>query len=151
MVIGSNPFTLINFKMIFVFKKKAGIIRLNINSGKANASPPIGPALGQKGLNISFFCKDFNNITSNYDSKWSLPVLISYYSDKTYDFFLKKPTVTFYLKNIFLGEISNIAFSDIIDLIKFKILDFNTFNIYSSLKIVLSVLKSMNIFLKFAC
>ncbi len=133
-----------------IFKKSAGKIKLKIYSKKATPAPPIGPALGQKGLNILDFCKKFNLKTSLIDSSFLLSVLINYYSDKSYDFFLKNPNIKFYLKNyIFKNsdfnekKINIINFNDILNISKFKIFDFNTLNFYSSIKTVLGVLKSI--------
>ncbi len=133
-----------------IFKKSSGKIRFKIYSGKATPAPPIGPALGQKGLNILDFCKKFNLKTSLIDQSFLLSVLINYYSDKSYDFFIKNPDIKFYLKNyIFKNSDFNekknniINFDNILNIIKFKIFDFNTLNFYSSIKIILGVLKSI--------
>lgn len=133
-----------------IFKKPIGKIKLKIYSRKASASPPVGPALGQKGLNILDFCKKFNLKTFSIDQNFLLSVLINYYSDKSYDFFLKNPDIKHYLNNyIFKGcdfdkkKISIINFNDVLNISKFKIFDFNTLNFYSSMKIVLGVLKSI--------
>ncbi|WP_259286537.1 50S ribosomal protein L11 [Candidatus Nasuia deltocephalinicola] len=133
-----------------IFKKSIGKIKLKIYSKKANASPPVGPALGQKGLNILDFCKKFNLKTLLIDSSFLLSVLINYYSDKSYDFFIKNPDIKFYLKGyIFKNfdfnekKINIINFDDILNISKFKIFDFNTLNFYSAIKIVLGVLKSI--------
>ncbi|WP_259286112.1 50S ribosomal protein L11 [Candidatus Nasuia deltocephalinicola] len=133
-----------------IFKKFVGKIKLRIYSKKATSSPPIGPALGQKGLNILDFCKKFNLKTALIDKNYLLSVLIKYYSDKSYDFFIKNPDIKFYLKNYIFknSEFSEkknnvINFDNILNISKFKIFDFNTLNFYSSIKIVLGVLKSI--------
>ncbi|WP_259286257.1 50S ribosomal protein L11 [Candidatus Nasuia deltocephalinicola] len=133
-----------------IFKKSSGKIRFKIYSGKATPAPPVGPALGQKGLNILDFCKKFNLKTLLIDQSFLLSVLINYYSDKSYDFFIKNPDIKFYLKNyIFKNSDFNekknniINFDNILNIIKFKIFDFNTLNFYSSIKIVLGVLRSI--------
>ncbi len=133
-----------------ILKKIAGKIKLKILAKKATPTPPVGPALGQKGLNISDFCKSFNIKTDLIDQNYLLSVLIKYYSDKSYDFFIKNPDIKFYLKNyIFKNSNFNekkdniINFDNILNISKFKILDFNTLNFYSSIKIVLGVLKSI--------
>ncbi|WP_259285979.1 50S ribosomal protein L11 [Candidatus Nasuia deltocephalinicola] len=133
-----------------IFKKSSGKIKLKIYPRKATASPPVGPSLGQKGLNILDFCKKFNFETSLIDQNFLLSVLINYYSDKSYDFFIKNPDIKFYLKNyIFKNSDFNekknkiINFDNILNISKFKIFDFNTLNFYSSIKIVLGVLKSI--------
>ncbi|WP_259289100.1 50S ribosomal protein L11 [Candidatus Nasuia deltocephalinicola] len=133
-----------------IFKKFIGKIRLKISPQKASPAPPIGPALGQKGLNILDFCKKFNLKTLLIDKNFLLSIQINYYSDKSYDFFIKNPDIKFYLKNyIFKNSNFNekenniINFDNILNITKFKIFDFNTLNFYSSIKIVLGVLKSI--------
>jgi large subunit ribosomal protein L11 len=67
-------------------KKIAGYIKLQIPAGKANPSPPVGPALGQRGLNIMQFCKDFNAQTQNMEPGMPVPVVITAYADRTYSY-----------------------------------------------------------------
>ena len=73
-------------------------IKLQIPAGGANPSPPVGPALGQRGLNIMNFCKAFNEKTKNIEKNAPVPVVITAYKDKTFDFITKLPTVSYYLK-----------------------------------------------------
>ena len=75
-------------------KKSIGDIKLQIQAGKANPAPPIGPALGQKGLNIADFCKKFNDKTKDMDQGMVLPVIITAYADKSFDFIIKSPPVS---------------------------------------------------------
>src|SRR5574344_2693896 len=77
-------------------KEVAGIIKLQIKAGAANPSPPVGPALGSKGLNIMEFCKQFNARTQDKSGK-TLPVIITYFSDKSFDFVIKTPPVALQL------------------------------------------------------
>src|SRR6187431_1375935 len=79
-------------------KKVVGLIKLQVPAGKANPSPPIGPALGQRGLNIMEFCKAFNAQTSEMEKGAPTPVVITIYADKSFTFELKLPPVTYYLK-----------------------------------------------------
>jgi large subunit ribosomal protein L11 len=79
-------------------KKIDGYISLIIPSGKANPSPPIGPALGQRGVNIMEFCKAFNAQTASVEVGTPLPVKITVYSDRTFTFITKTPPATFFLK-----------------------------------------------------
>ena len=79
-------------------KKIAGYIKLQIPAGKANPSPPVGPALGQRGLNIMEFCKAFNAATQKVEAGAPVPVVITAYQDRTFSFTMKKPPVSFYLK-----------------------------------------------------
>lgn len=79
-------------------KKVVGYIKLQVPAGKANPSPPIGPALGQRGLNIMEFCKAFNAQTQTYEAGTPLPVVITAYADRTFSFVMKMPPVSFFLK-----------------------------------------------------
>jgi large subunit ribosomal protein L11 len=79
-------------------KKIIGFIKLQIPAGKANPSPPIGPALGQRGLNIMEFCKAFNAQTSSMEPGLVLPVVITAFADKSFTFILKTPPATVLLK-----------------------------------------------------
>jgi len=79
-------------------KKIAGYIKLQIPAGKANPSPPVGPALGQRGLNIMTFCKDFNAATQNLEPGMPIPVVITAYADRTFSFVTKTPPNTYFLK-----------------------------------------------------
>lgn len=79
-------------------KKIVGYIKLQVPAGKANPSPPIGPALGQRGLNIMEFCKAFNAQTQSYDAGTPLPVIITAYGDRTFSFIIKMPPVSYFLK-----------------------------------------------------
>ncbi len=79
-------------------KKIVGYIKLQIPAGKANPSPPVGPALGQRGLNIMQFVKDFNAQTANMEPGMPVPVVITAYADRTYSFIMKTPPNTYFLK-----------------------------------------------------
>ncbi len=79
-------------------KKIVGFIKLQVPAGKANPSPPIGPALGQRGLNIMEFCKAFNAQTQGMEPGLKLPVVITAYADKSFTFVLKSPPATVLLK-----------------------------------------------------
>lgn len=76
-------------------KEVIGIIKLQVPSGKANPAPPIGPALGQKGLNIMEFCKQFNAMKFDYDIGTPIPVVIKAYKDKSFTFTTKNPPVSY--------------------------------------------------------
>ena len=80
-------------------KEVAGLIKLQIKGGAANPSPPVGPALGSKGINIMDFCKQFNARTQDKAGK-VLPVVITYYADKSFDFVIKTPPVAIQLKEL---------------------------------------------------
>jgi large subunit ribosomal protein L11 len=79
-------------------KKVIGFIKLQVPAGKANPSPPIGPALGQRGLNIMEFCKAFNAQTQKVEPGLPLPVVITAYSDKSFTFIIKTPPVSVLIK-----------------------------------------------------
>lgn len=79
-------------------KKVEGYIKLQVAAGKANPSPPVGPALGQKGLNIMEFCKAFNAQTQGMEAGMPVPVIITAYSDRSFTFELKTPPAAFLLK-----------------------------------------------------
>jgi large subunit ribosomal protein L11 len=79
-------------------KKITGYIKLQVPAGAANPSPPIGPALGQRGLNIMEFCKAFNAKTGQMDKGTPIPVIITAYQDRSFTFELKMPPVSFFLK-----------------------------------------------------
>jgi large subunit ribosomal protein L11 len=79
-------------------KKVIGYIKLQIPAGKANPSPPVGPALGQRGLNIMQFVKDFNAQTANLEPGMPVPVVITAYADRTYTFITKTPPNTYFLR-----------------------------------------------------
>ena len=79
-------------------KKVAGFLKLQVPAGAANPSPPIGPALGQRGLNIMAFCKDFNAKTSQMEKGSPIPVVITIYQDKSFTFEMRTPPVTYFIK-----------------------------------------------------
>ena len=78
-------------------KKIIGFIKLQIPAGKANPSPPVGPALGQRGLNIMEFCKAFNASTQKLDPGTPIPVVITAYADRTFSFITKMPPVSYFI------------------------------------------------------
>jgi 50S ribosomal protein L11 len=79
-------------------KKVAGQLKLQVPAGSANPSPPIGPALGQRGINIMEFCKAFNAATQEMEKGMPIPCVITYYQDKSFTFAMKKPPVSYFLK-----------------------------------------------------
>ena len=79
-------------------KKIAGQLKLQVPAGSATPSPPIGPALGQRGINIMEFCKAFNAQTQEVEKGSPMPVVITYYQDKSFTFAMKTPPVTYFLK-----------------------------------------------------
>ncbi|XZR53171.1 MAG: 50S ribosomal protein L11 [Enterobacteriaceae bacterium] len=128
-------------------KKINSFLKLQISAGIANPSPPVGPALGQKGINIMDFCKKFNNLTKNFEKGTPIPVIITIYSDKSYKFIIKTPPTAFLLKKkigIKLGSdkpnkniVGNITYSQIKEIAKIKSIDMtgsNIKNIINSIK-----------------
>jgi large subunit ribosomal protein L11 len=87
-----------SLKGLFMAKKIVGYIKLQVPAGKANPSPPIGPALGQRGLNIMEFCKAFNAQTQGVEPGLPLPVVITAYADKSFTFILKTPPASVLIK-----------------------------------------------------
>ena len=88
-------------------KKISGYVKLQVPAGAANPSPPIGPALGQRGLNIMEFCKAFNAKTAQMEKGTPIPVIITAYQDRSFTFEMKQPPVTFFLKkaaNLKIGK-----------------------------------------------
>ncbi len=81
-------------------KKIVGFIKLQVPAGKANPSPPIGPALGQRGLNIMEFCKAFNAKTQGVEPGLPIPVVITAYADKSFTFVMKTPPATILIKKL---------------------------------------------------
>ena len=81
-------------------KKIEGYIKLNIPAGAANPSPPVGPALGQRGVNIMEFCKAFNASTDTFEKNMPIPVVITVFSDKSFSFITKTPPVSYFLNEL---------------------------------------------------
>ena len=79
-------------------KKVVGFIKLQVPAGQANPSPPIGPALGQRGLNIMEFCKQFNAQTQKMEAGMPIPVTITAYADRTFTFIMRTPPASYFLK-----------------------------------------------------
>ena len=79
-------------------KKIEGYIKLQVSAGAANPSPPIGPALGQRGVNIMEFCKQFNAATQEVEKGTPLPTVITVYADRSFSFVTKTPPATFFIK-----------------------------------------------------
>ena len=79
-------------------KKVAGQLKLQVSAGSVTPSPPIGPALGQRGINIMEFCKSFNAQTQEMEKGSPIPVVITYYQDKSFNFVMKTPPVSYFLK-----------------------------------------------------
>lgn len=135
-------------------KKVVSQIKLQIPAGAANPAPPVGPALGQQGVNIMQFCKAFNDSTKQKEGI-ILPVIISVYEDKSFDFIVKSPPVSFLLKRAAnLAKASSLPGKDIIgkvtksavqEIAKQKIQDLNTRDLEAAVKIVEGTARSCGI------
>ena len=134
-------------------KKIDGYLKLLIDAGKASPSPPVGPALGQKGINIMEFCMAFNAQTSNKEGL--LPVVVTVYADRSFSFEVKTPPVSYLLKKaagIEKGsgqvprvKVGKVARNKVEEIAKTKLEDLNTDNIEAAFKIVEGTAKSMGI------
>ena len=135
-------------------KEVAAFIKLQIKGGAANPSPPVGPALGSKGVNIMDFCKQFNARTQDKAGK-VLPVIITVYSDKSFDFVVKQPPVAVQLKEaaeIQKGsaqpnrdKVGQVTWEQVRDIAKDKMSDMNCFTLESAMRMVAGTARSMGI------
>jgi len=135
-------------------KEIAGLIKLQIKGGAANPSPPVGPALGSKGVNIMDFCKQFNARTQDKAGK-VLPVIITVYSDKSFTFIVKQPPVAILVKEAAKiqtasGEpnrkkVATITWAQVREIAKEKMPDLNAFTEKSAMSMVAGTARSMGI------
>lgn len=138
-------------------KEVVGQIKLQIKGGAANPSPPVGPALGSKGINIMEFCKQFNARTQDKAGK-ILPVVITYYADKSFDFVVKTPPVAIQLLEVSKlksgsaepnrKKIAEITWDQVKAIAEDKIVDLNCFTVTSAMKMVAGTARSMGINVK---
>jgi len=138
-------------------KEVAGLIKLQIKGGAANPSPPVGPALGSKGINIMDFCKQFNARTQDKAGK-VLPVVISYYADKSFDFVIKTPPAAVQLMeaaNVKKGsaepnrkKVAEVTMDQIKAIAEDKMADLNCFTIESAMSMIAGTARSMGITVK---
>ncbi len=138
-------------------KEVAGLIKLQIKGGAANPSPPVGPALGSKGINIMDFCKAFNARTQDKAGK-ILPVVITYYTDKSYDFVVKTPPVAVQLMEaakVKSGsaepnrkKVAEITWDQVRAIAQDKMPDLNCFTVEAAMKLVAGTARSMGITVK---
>jgi large subunit ribosomal protein L11 len=136
-------------------KEVEGLIKLQIRGGAANPSPPVGPALGSKGVNIMEFCKQFNGRTQEQAGKL-LPVIITVYSDKSFDFIVKTPPVAVQLleaKTKLKGgsaepnrvKLASVSWDQVRQIAEGKMPDLNAFTVESAMKMVAGTARSMGI------
>ena len=138
-------------------KEVAGLIKLQIKGGAANPSPPVGPALGSKGVNIMEFCKQFNARTQDKAGKL-LPVVITVYSDKSFDFIVKTPPVAVQLLEVTKTKsgsaepnrekVASVTWEQVRAIAEDKMTDLNCFTIDSAMKMVAGTARSMGITVK---
>jgi large subunit ribosomal protein L11 len=138
-------------------KEVSGLIKLQIKGGAANPSPPVGPALGSKGVNIMEFCKQFNAKTQDKGGK-ILPVIITVYSDKSFDFIIKTPPVAVQLieaSRIKKGsaepnrdKVASVTWDQVKAIAQDKMPDLNAFTLKSAMKMVAGTARSMGITVK---
>jgi len=134
-------------------KEVLGLIKLQIPAGGANPSPPVGPALGQRGLNIMDFCKAFNEKTKNLEKGAPIPVVITAYKDKTFNFVTKLPPVSHYLKKAAKIEKGNstpgrtmegkVTMADVKKIAKEKMVDLNAIDLEGAANTVKGSARSM--------
>jgi len=138
-------------------KEVEGLIKLQIKGGAANPSPPVGPALGSKGVNIMEFCKQFNARTQESAGK-VLPVIITVFKDKSFDFIIKRPPVAVQiLESAKLksgsdepnrNKVANISWDQVRVIAEDKMADLNAFTIESAMKMVAGTARSMGVTIK---
>jgi len=136
-------------------KKIDGYIKLNIPAGAANPSPPVGPALGQRGVNIMEFCKAFNASTESLEKNMPIPVVITVFSDKSFSFVTKTPPVSFYLKKAAGKEKGSsepgrtvggsVKIAQVKEIAENKMKDLNAANIDGAIEMVKGSARSMGI------
>lgn len=135
-------------------KEITGFIKLQVKGGAANPSPPIGPALGSKGVNIMEFCKQFNARTQDKAGK-ILPVLITVYNDKSFDFIIKQPPVSAMLAEVSKvksgsaepnrKKVGSVSWDQVKKIAEDKMPDLNCFTAQSAMSMVAGTARSMGI------
>ena len=147
-------------------KKIAGTMKLQIPAGAANPSPPVGPALGQRGINIMEFCKAFNAKTADLEPAAPCPTVITYYQDKSFSMDIKTPPASYYLKKAAglkpVGKrnrprgaelpgrevVANVTVAQVRKIAEAKMKDLNANDIDGAMKIILGSARSMGIEVK---
>lgn len=135
-------------------KEVSGFLKLQIKGGQANPSPPVGPALGSKGLNIMDFCKQFNARTQEKQGVLT-PVVITIYSDKSFDFVIKTPPAAVMLKDAAKlksgsaesnrNKVGKVTWDQVKEIAEHKMADLNAFSVDSAMKMVAGTARSMGI------
>jgi large subunit ribosomal protein L11 len=135
-------------------KKVVGELKLQIPAGKANPSPPVGPALGQRGINIMEFCKAFNEKTKDMMG-FNIPVVITVYSDRSFTFITKQPPATDFIKkaaglkkgsdNPLKNKVGKLTKAQLQEIAEKKMADLNTKDVEQAMKIIAGSARSMGI------
>jgi large subunit ribosomal protein L11 len=135
-------------------KKKTGEIKLQISAGQANPAPPVGPALGQHGVNIMAFCKEFNARTKD-QAGLVIPVVISVFQDKSFTFITKSPPASILLKkaagiasgakNPLKDKVGKVTRKQVMEIVKLKKADMNAFDDEAAFRVVSGTARSMGI------
>jgi len=138
-----------------VAKKVAGYLKLQVPAGSATPSPPIGPALGQRGINIMEFCKAFNAQSQDMEKGSPIPVEITYYQDKSFNFKMKTPPVSFFLKKAAnlqkgsqtpgRGSAGKVTKAQVRDIATRKLKDLNAVDIEAAARMVEGSARSMGL------
>jgi large subunit ribosomal protein L11 len=139
-------------------KKIVGYIKLQVPAGSANPSPPIGPALGQRGLNIMEFCKGFNAKTQEMEKGMPIPVTITVFSDKSFTFEMKTPPASYFLKKAAKLEsgsknpgrdfAGSVTMDQVREIAKLKMKDLNAVDVEGAAKLIAGSARSMGIEVK---
>ncbi len=135
-------------------KEVAGYLKLQVPAGKANPSPPVGPALGQKGLNIMDFCKAFNDQSKSYEPGTPIPVTITAYKDRSFTFVMKTPPASFYLKKAAkqkkgatdpspTEKVASVTRAQVKEIAEAKMVDLNANDIDAAMRIIEGSARSM--------
>ena len=138
-------------------KEISGYVKLQIKGGQANPAPPVGPALGSKGVNIMEFCNQFNARTEDRRGQ-VLPVVISIYKDKSFDFIIKTPPASVLILDAAkkkkgsdqpnLNKIASITWDQVKDIAETKMKDLNAFKVGSAMKMIAGTARSMGVKVK---
>jgi large subunit ribosomal protein L11 len=136
-------------------KKVTALIKLQVPAGKANPAPPIGPALGQAGLNLMEFCKQFNAKTQGYEVGMPLPVVITGFADRSFTFIIKTPPMSFLLKkaagaakgaaDVSRQTVGQVTLAQVQQIAEQKMVDLNAKDLAGAMQMVIGSARSMGI------